>query len=1090
MNLGADTGMRAGGGVGAGRDAGVGSGIEAGEEARGPVWVRGRPLFAGPEWEVLDRALLWMLGPPAAFAGLMAELDRLDSPAVSAAAFCALGAALLGLAAWRGARTFARVWRGEQGVFACAFLAVMTALLGSGVGKRAVQRTPGSVAELEGRAQDAYDRGRAGGFRPEGARPLPAGQWTNEPPGAAGHARWEAYGVSADSFHMAAGAWSFPVRGVPVEGVHVSANGTLGLDRGPGRAVADNTLRVLGGPAGLVPQMGGRFWWHATASNTVVFTHAGVFLMRDPAYPAALQTELFPSGDWAFRYALLDPLADYSGILTNFTVGSVLGGVANEWPLGGGGGGDGGRGQGDGGEGGEGPPPILGILLANPGGVEIRFEGPGDPRPAIDPTNVCFHSMSPHTFTLTGTNGFDGVVTWQYGGQRFEGNPLRLVPDFVGKTNALEVTFTVGGRTFTTNAAPLWYCTATPTNAPAGGGAPEGGYCHTCCVWRTDTNGCPHVEGEEGLPGGGGGGTGEPEPFASYKERGLVPEYCVRLVPIKERLVRFYPHGGPGGGMCCPCPAHAAHHASPATLIRLTSHIKLYVQDASGGLQPLAVGGEVPAGQAVYVAGDVACGSRPWVARAVFEWTEGNETVAQTNAFTTMGVDLLADFDRDGSVGTNDIIRSVRLSPPGLPVPAQDLINTRRVELDAFVRLGGDFVLSLEAVGASVPWHTNVSQRVRVLNPDGSVLLVPGQAATNNLPGHVIVEALAPGEARLDYAFHGNAAASNLTCSASLPVTSVGIECEPVSIEADPGASLYNPCGVPLGGTAAFKLRVLPESFPDGMVTWADSMGRVSFPAGNTGREVTAQGVAAGDFWLSAQIEGATSASWNPYILGKVLAPTTNQLHFYVICDASGAPSVTEDTIDAWVAEANRIYRQAAMTFVKASVTRVERPDWLNITSYYQLFQMFRHAKETGGLEVYCVSSLFGGRASGINLAGGMAVEAGAKKFVLAHEIGHACGLSDIAELFLGYGRITQESAGWLNWGGGGGGTGYYPRALTHRAFVRRLLMYYSIDRDDAAVAIPLGDIMGNTVNFNGPENELGSIRVGLDAMDRNPRHK
>ncbi len=68
----------------------------------------------------------------------------------------------------------------------------------------------------------------------------------------------------------------------------------------------------------------------------------------------------------------------------------------------------------------------------------------------------------------------------------------------------------------------------------------------------------------------------------------------------------------------------------------------------------------------------------------------------------------------------------------------------------------------------------------------------------------------------------------------------------------------------------------------------------------------------------------------------------------------------------------------------------------------------------------------------------GMAVRTNAKLNVLAHEIGHACGLRDIIDSPVGV-AVSEALSGSLNWSGGGG-TGYHDSALKHDALARRLL--------------------------------------------------
>ena len=243
-----------------------------------------------------------------------------------------------------------------------------------------------------------------------------------------------------------------------------------------------------------------------------------------------------------------------------------------------------------------------------------------------------------------------------------------------------------------------------------------------------------------------------------------------------------------------------------------------------------------------------------------------------------------------------------------------------------------------------------------------------------------------------------------------------------------------------------------------------------------------------GDFTLEVSIDGLPD-SYAPYIHGRVLEPTVTPIHVYIICDANGTPAVSTTTVNDWVAEANRIYRQAAMSFYVAGVEHIhDHDEWFNINST-NFSQMCSYANGTGGLELYCVKSIEGasGQHSDMNFIygdkrRGMAVGANANLNTLAHEIGHACGLRDIR-----YAHASDAVSEYLskapNWSGGEG-TGYHPPGLKHDALVQRLLMYYTSDQQKTDIAT--GSVMGTTPSILDPY----PTGVGLDNMNtRYPLH-
>ena len=210
-----------------------------------------------------------------------------------------------------------------------------------------------------------------------------------------------------------------------------------------------------------------------------------------------------------------------------------------------------------------------------------------------------------------------------------------------------------------------------------------------------------------------------------------------------------------------------------------------------------------------------------------------------------------------------------------------------------------------------------------------------------------------------------------------------------------------------------------------------------------------------------------------------------------IICDTNGVVAVSESTVNEWIAEANRIYRQVAMTFTLESVSVVtNRPDWFDIGSDAECYQMFYHTNNTGGLELYCVNTLpdeVQGLASPSSVPGegrGIAVRLGAHPMVFAHEAGHACWLQDIPVEKLDNALTSPEMAGGMNWSGGES-TGYYLPSLSHKNLVKRLLMYGRLGY--ASIDIPLGPV--KSLSNDSPPLEMPFAVGLLESMTRQPEH-
>jgi hypothetical protein len=222
------------------------------------------------------------------------------------------------------------------------------------------------------------------------------------------------------------------------------------------------------------------------------------------------------------------------------------------------------------------------------------------------------------------------------------------------------------------------------------------------------------------------------------------------------------------GGECCPCPLHANHHSTDAELVSVTGNISLHKRDSNGALQPLGTGSEIKAGEAVYVAGHTA-DTVPWASEAVFSWTMGGgETRMQTNAFTALGVNLITGWEVHGGISSNAVVKSL-FPPRGGIIMTGEHDKSGLVEMEPFVGLSGTRTLTLESSDAAVR---------AAGSPGGATFLTPGQSRSD-IAGFFHVESDTPGDATLTWAFQGDASASNLACTAVLPLTLAGIRPQP-----------------------------------------------------------------------------------------------------------------------------------------------------------------------------------------------------------------------------------------------------------------------------------------------------------------------
>jgi hypothetical protein len=319
------------------------------------------------------------------------------------------------------------------------------------------------------------------------------------------------------------------------------------------------------------------------------------------------------------------------------------------------------------------------------------------------------------------------------------------------------------------------------------------------------------------------------------------------------------------------------------------------------------------------------------------------------------------------------------------------------------------------------------------------------------------------------------------------------IRLEPVTAATNSQGVIVNPAGVADGALALYRVEVVPLGLiPDEAIHWTRSNDNVAFYSGqDTGREAIIRGVTPGDFTLEVAIDDLP-ATYRPYIHGRVLDPTVTPIHVYIVC-SNGVPAISTNTVHAWVAEANRIYSQAAMSFCVAGVEYVTSNNWFVIGNETEFYQMTSYANVAEGLELYCVNRMSSvGAHSGMQFIPadarcGLAVRADAITSALAHEIGHACYLQDLKYALNDL--VGEGLVGAQNWSGGTA-TGYHSPDMKHRDLVKCILMYYQAE--PTITDIPLGSVVGAYAVWGGPETNTAPVTCGLDYMDsmgRTPCH-
>ena len=195
-------------------------------------------------------------------------------------------------------------------------------------------------------------------------------------------------------------------------------------------------------------------------------------------------------------------------------------------------------------------------------------------------------------------------------------------------------------------------------------------------------------------------------------------------------------------------------------------------------------------------------------------------------------------------------------------------------------------------------------------------------------------------------------------------------------------------------------------------------------------------------------------------VVGLPVFSSPIKLCCWIVAEDDGRTFHSPGLISNQVELVNRIYSQVAMRFDIESITvtnstRLTHVDYSNAAQKAELCSL---TNLTDGLEIYFVETItdrtvaFCGRS-------GMVVSRNYSDTTLAHEIGQACGLSDIYD---SYSRETdlvvtgmpQKAYFTHDWG-------WYPENVTQAQLVQRLLMYGYNTGSTHKGDISRGDVYG-----------------------------
>ena len=518
--------------------------------------------------------------------------------------------------------------------------------------------------------------------------------------------------------------------------------------------------------------------------------------------------------------------------------------------------------------------------------------------------------------------------------------------------------------------------------------------------------------------------------------------------------------------------------------------------------------GEFPSWRRVWMAVEARFGPFDWLTSSL-DFTVGTNAVPQAGVALTVPRVMFANDDDDNDDGTNDY------DVVNFDYPEDDVVKGS-VEFKSDVSTNGTVRVVIEGFGGDV--YTN--QDATAWPPETFDVAIAGESE------HKIDLYFNP----FSFGAYQNASVTAVWIpesgdpqTSSVPFTVVRPVAEPICSETAEYAVLgtnhvytVNPCGVAVGNDAYFRVRVLPATLPDAEITWTNRDGHVAFVGGCTGRDVHVRGVSAGDAQLEVLIGGRERHA--PTFTLKVVEPQTFKITAWIISGKNDALPWRVEDVQAMIAPLNDIYRQVGVSFYLDTITVTNIPDAYNLpydsttNDLWGVDRLVDIGHDTGGVECYFVNSLVRPNNKPGPLAcndlQGIVLSAEASCITLAHEIGHAFGLSDIyasnrekdtdipaaSEQHV-YREFVSESCCMCDWNGGCDGKGacgtrYYPPATTLDAVLHRLLMYGVGGGEDDGRDLTIGSVRGVWYKQVGSERiwYVGPAPVGFfDNEDKHP---
>ncbi len=335
-----------------------------------------------------------------------------------------------------------------------------------------------------------------------------------------------------------------------------------------------------------------------------------------------------------------------------------------------------------------------------------------------------------------------------------------------------------------------------------------------------------------------------------------------------------------------------------------------------------------------------------------------------------------------------------------------------------------------------------------------------------------------------------------------------GILFEPVSIDLYNGRYI-NPSHVIVGSNAYFKVFINGDVM-DSDITWRVSSPSVFMPQ-DVGTTAIVAPASEGDYSLTVEISDFEGPK--PQIGFKAVELTTTFIRAYIL-GTNNVFMTTPQQVANYIAGVNKIYEQAGMRFLLENVitTNVDE-SWLFLelnssnADKPKRDAICNIAQNTGGLELYFIHG-FDQPVGALNNYNGQAEVMGiilppnVTSLIVAHEIGHSCGLPDIYVNDNIYEHthsnpLESVSGGirhaWMpdDWGSTSLLVNYYHPVVDQPMLIRALLMYGFTSEFKGD--IPRGNIYGIWY-IDPPDGDSAMKSLAHVSFDqfatRNPVHR